>query len=165
MELRLAKPDDTDVLARLHALAFAQGWTAKSLADLLAALGTFAFLAEENGTPLGFVLCRAAGGEAEILTLAVHPDARRHDFGRRLVEAAAGKAQTMGAGVLFLEVAVDNKAALGLYGLLGFAEAGRRKAYYAREAGPPADALTLKVELPLSRLGASSHLGKGAQLD
>lgn len=154
MELRSAAADDAEALARLHAAAFAQGWTADSLAGFLAAHGTVAFLAEESGTSLGFILFRAAGGEAEILTLAVHPKARRQGFGRRLVEAAAGKAQTMGAAALFLEVAVDNKAALSLYGSLGFAEAGRRKAYYAREGLPPADALTLKVELPLSRLKA-----------
>ena len=56
----------------------------------------------------------------------------------------------LGAETLFLEVAVDNVAALGLYTALGFAETGRRKAYYARAGGPAADALILRVDLPLS---------------
>lgn len=165
MTVRLAAADDMDALARIHASAFAQNWTARSMADLLAAPGAFAFVAEEQGAPQGFVLVRAAGGEAEILTVAVRPEARRRGLGRCLVRAAAGKALAMGAGALFLEVAVDNEPALRLYESLGFAQAGRRRAYYTRKNGPPGDALTLKVELPLAQSEESSCLGKGAQLD
>lgn len=68
----------------------------------------------------------------------------------------------MGAAILFLEVAVDNEPALRLYETLGFAQAGRRQAYYARKDGPSADALTLKAELPLASSGVSSCLGNGA---
>lgn len=150
MTMRFATADDSNVLARLHASAFAQGWTARSMAELLAAPGTVALLAEDDGTPQGFILIRAAGGEAEILTLAVRPEARRRGLGRCLVRTAAAKVHAIEAESLFLEVAVDNEPALRLYALLGFAEVGRRKAYYARENGPPADALTLKVDLPLA---------------
>lgn len=150
MKVRLAMADDSNALAWLHASAFVQGWTALSMAELLAAPGTFALLAEDDGRPEAFILIRAAGGEAEILTLAVRPDARRRGLGRGLVLAAAAKVHAMQAETLFLEVAVDNVPALRLYELLGFARVGRRKAYYACESGPLGDALTLKVDLPLA---------------
>jgi ribosomal-protein-alanine N-acetyltransferase len=48
---------------------------------------------------------------------------------------------------LFLEVAADNIAALRLYKGLGFAAAGRRRAYYRRPGGQPIDAMVLALAL------------------
>jgi ribosomal-protein-alanine N-acetyltransferase len=59
-----------------------------------------------------------------------------------LVLAVAGGAERM-----FLEVAEDNAAARALYARAGFAEAGRRRGYYARPDGPAADALVLALDL------------------
>ena len=82
--------------------------------------------------------------EAEVLTLAVRPHARRHGRGRALVQAAADLLAHAGAAELRLEVAADNAAALALYAACGFEPTGRRRGYYARGAGAPAmDALTL----------------------
>jgi len=147
--IRRATPADAAALARLHAGSFADAWSAAALADLMAAPGAFALVAEECVNPCGFVLVRAAGDEAEILTLAVAPEARGRGLGRALVRAAAEAAAELGAKALFLEVAVDNQAALGLYAALGFTEAGRRKAYYGRRGGPPTDALVMRADLPL----------------
>ena len=52
-----------------------------------------------------------------------------------------------GARTLFLEVGFDNPAARRLYQSLGFAEVGRRAAYYARVEGPPADAIVMRLTL------------------
>jgi len=95
----------------------------------------------------GFILCRVVADEAEILMLAVRPDARRSGLGRRLTEAAADVCMTRGAERLFLEVAEDNMAARMLYVRAGFVEVGRRRAYYARPDGPAADALILSLNL------------------
>lgn len=149
--IRRATPADAAALAHLHAGGFADAWSAASLGELMAAPGTFGLVAEDGMDPCGFVLARAAGGEAEILTLAVRPEMRGRGLGRALVRAAAEAAAELGAKALFLEVAVDNEDALGLYAALGFTEAGRRKAYYARRGGPPTDALVLRADLPLTR--------------
>lgn len=87
--------------------------------------GAFAF-----HHPDGFVLARVTAGEAEILTLAVAPDARGKGLGRALLTAAIGEAKKMGAHVMFLEVGSDNPAALALYAGLGFTKVGLRKGYY-----------------------------------
>lgn len=94
--------------------------------------------------PDGFLLGRAIAGEAELLTLAVNPAARRKGIGRRLVQEFILAAQVKGAEHLFLEVASDNPPAQALYAALGWQEAGRRPDYYA----PGLDAIILRLNLP-----------------
>lgn len=134
-------------LAALHAASFAAPWDEAALAGLLASPGSFAF-----HHPDGFVLARAAGGEAEILTLAVAPGARGHGLGRALMVAAANHCGELGAQALFLEVGTANPAALALYAGLGFAKVGARKGYYDGPRAPAhtqsGDALVLRLPLP-----------------
>ena len=131
-----------ETLADLHAAAFAAPWTAGTFAELLVQPGVFAETADD-----GFILIRVVAGEAEILTLAVRPEARRRGLGARLVAAAAARAAALGAARLFLEVAEDNAAARALYAAAGFAETGRRRGYYPREGGGRTDALILSLNL------------------
>ncbi len=130
-------------LARIHAAAFSAPWDAAAFEVLLDQTGVFVI--EE---PDGFILIRAVADEAEILTLAVRPEARRQGLGARLVRHGATAAAGLGATRLFLEVADDNAAALALYIRGGFAEVGRRPGYYARPDGGRQDALILALNLP-----------------
>ena len=133
----------TEALAAIHAEAFETPWDAASLSALLASPGVFV-VAEADG----FILIRAVADEAEILTLAVRPPARRGGLGARLVEAAVVRAAALGAERMFLEVAEDNAAARALYARAGFHEAGRRRGYYARADGSREDALVLALNFP-----------------
>ena len=137
-------PRGPALLAGIHAEAFDAPWSASEFADLTAQSGVRALC----GAADGFVLLRIVADEAEILTLAVRPSARRAGLGRALVEAAALEAARSGARSLFLEVAQDNAAAAALYRGAGFVEAGRRPGYYRRGDAPPADALILVRNLP-----------------
>ncbi|MBU2208038.1 MAG: GNAT family N-acetyltransferase, partial [Alphaproteobacteria bacterium] len=67
-------------LADVHAEAFPAPWDAAALEALLDQDGVFAL-----EDPDGFILLRAVADEAEILTLAVRPAARRRGLGARLV--------------------------------------------------------------------------------
>ena len=79
-------------LADLHDRAFDRPWSAEEFETLLRGPGAFAVLGEagEPEHAKGFILCRAVAGEAEILTVAVDPAARRRGWGSALVEMAAG---------------------------------------------------------------------------
>lgn len=127
--------------AALHAESFPPGeaWSEAAFATSLATGGGFGFLIEAGG----FILARVAGGEGEILTLAVHPACRRQGFARRLVCAALDEARARGAGAMFLEVAADNLPALALYAGLGFIRCGARRDYY----GPGRHAVLMRREL------------------
>ena len=146
MKLRGALGDEVGALAQVHALAFDHPWSVDEIAELMSGPGAFALVAEDVA-PVAFILCRAIAGEAEILTLAVSPAARRRGVARGLVEAAAGAASVAGAEAMFLEVADDNLAAIGLYEAAGFTRAGLRRGYYDRGPQGLADALVMRLDL------------------
>ncbi|HLY04863.1 MAG TPA: GNAT family N-acetyltransferase [Rhizomicrobium sp.] len=132
--------DDLAEIARLHAECFADGWGLEFLGRVLAQPGSFSAIATDEGRPAGFVIARAHAGEAEIISLGVHPTSRRRSLGTALVRSAIDQAFQVGAEEVFLEVGVKNAGARELYGRLGFREVGRRPAYY----GSGVDALTLR---------------------
>jgi ribosomal-protein-alanine N-acetyltransferase len=117
-------------LAALHGACFATAWGADEVATLAAMPGAFVGVVETERVA-GFVLARVAADEAEIITICVHPAARRRGLGRALLAFALARAAAAGAARLFIEVAADNAAALALYRAAGFEAAGRRRAYYA----------------------------------
>lgn len=129
-------------LAEIHASAFDRPWDAATFESLDSQDAVF-ILGDANG----FLLIRTVLDEAEILTLAVRPEARRRGRGAELVRAGAEAARARGAVKLYLEVAEDNAAALALYRSTGFVEEGRRKGYYPRPDGLPVAALLLSLNL------------------
>lgn len=135
------------LLGALHARAFEHApWSADEIAKLMENPAVFALIARENGSQ-GFVMAWAVGGDAELLTVAVVPEARRQGIGAALVTAATAAASTRGAASMHLEVAEDNHAARALYAKLGYEEAGRRREYYARPNGR-VDAIIMRANLP-----------------
>ena len=131
------------LIAGMHHICFAEPWSEKAMAELLALPGCFGWLAAEGEAPQGFVLARIAADEAEILTILVLPPYRRAGLARRLLDAVIGNAKMQGVGKLFLEVALSNAAGLQLYTKVGFTEVGRRPRYYANGG----DALLLAMDL------------------
>lgn len=136
-------PDAAD-LAAIHAACFTlpRPWTAIEIKALLDSPHVFALIESA-----GFLMGRAVAGEAELLTLAVLPSARRHGIGAALVQQFVTEARGRGAAEAFLEVAADNIAALALYQSAGFVTVGRRKGYYAGNEGQRIDALVLSRAL------------------
>ena len=137
-------PED---MAALHGRCFTtpRPWSAAAFAALLADPLCFA-LTEPGALLLG----RAVAGEAELLTLATAPEARRQGIAARLLAGFLAEAQTRSAETAFLEVAADNAAAIALYQAGGFATAGRRRGYYTRPDGPALDALVMTQALSLT---------------
>jgi ribosomal-protein-alanine N-acetyltransferase len=128
-------------MAAVHAAAMPVGeaWSAAAIAAQLTLPGTFGLVDPEGG----MVLARVAADEAEILALAVIPQARRQGRAAALLAAAEARAAAGGARAMYLEVADDNGAARALYARAGYSLAGQRRAYY-RDGG---DALVLRKPL------------------
>nr|WP_207623701.1 ribosomal protein S18-alanine N-acetyltransferase [Rhodobacter calidifons] len=135
-------------MAALHARCFRTPapWSAADFSGFLS--DPLCFLLVEADA--GFLLGRAVAGEAELLTLAVQPEARRRGLGRRLVARFLYQARLRGAKRAFLEVSAENGAALALYESAGFTAAGRRKGYYRTQGGPAIDALVLQRDLAVA---------------
>jgi ribosomal-protein-alanine N-acetyltransferase len=133
---------DAGAAAHLHA-AMPEPWNAADWAGFLnepIVLGLGAF---DGDVLVGAVLARAVAGESEILTIVVATDRRRGGVGRKLLESALAESVKVGAQSAFLEVVVDNVAAISLYRNAGFVEIGRRRGYYRRSGGA-VDALLMR---------------------
>jgi ribosomal-protein-alanine N-acetyltransferase len=127
-------------LANLHAECFTvpRPWGANEFADLLQS--ETCFLCQED---FGMLLGRVVAGEAELLTLAVSPLARRQGIAQRLMRAFLQEAASRNAESVFLEVAETNAAAISLYANNGFLAQGRRKNYYRHPDGQTEGALIM----------------------
>jgi len=134
-------------LAHIHAACFAtpRPWTSDEFAALLAAHGTFLAALP----PHGFALGRTIADEAELLTLAVAPEARRRGLGRTLLADYSATARTRGAAQSILEVSAENLPAQALYTGAGYRITGRRPRYYITPDGRAIDALVMACSLTL----------------
>jgi [ribosomal protein S18]-alanine N-acetyltransferase len=123
-----ATPAWAEVMAAVHAASFppAEAWDVDAFRAQLDLPGVIG-LTHRAG---GLILIRIAADEAEVLTLAVTPDARRSGCGTALLREAMAILTVQGATTLFLEVSVRNEAAQALYRKAGFVVAGSRQRYY-----------------------------------
>jgi len=85
-----------------------------------------------------------ASGQAEVMTIAVRPDAWGHGTGSLLLSAMLEEAKARDCGEVFLEVRADNDRAHGLYSRRGFTEIGVRKGYYQPSG---TDAIVMRKDL------------------
>jgi ribosomal-protein-alanine N-acetyltransferase len=154
------------VIGALHVECFEDPWSEKSIADVLASPGVFAYLALAPakaggpfgqsggavGDPCGFAIARISGDEAELLSIGVARGWRRTGIARRMIDTVLAAIERRRVRRLYLEVAEDNPGARALYERYGFVQVGRRDAYYRRRDGT-VSALTMCR--PVGRTGLS----------
>ncbi|MDG4591801.1 MAG: GNAT family N-acetyltransferase [Defluviicoccus sp.] len=137
-------------LAFMHACCFDEAWDAKTFQTLLRMPGAFAHVAwtrAEPAEPVGFVIWRRAGDDAEVMSIGVLPGQRGRRLGRRLLRTVILAATREGARRLVLEVAEGNAAARTLYAQMRLTEVGRRRGYYRKTHGAAEDALIMARDL------------------
>ena len=147
--LIVATPAHAAAFAEIHRLSFDDGWSAAGFGRMLRQpnmLGLAAPDAEDAGGVCGFIICRLAAPEAEIVTLAVVPARRRRGIAGRLMAGAEEFLRRSAIKEWFLEVDAGNPAATALYEIAGFEGVGTRTGYYRSNAGRR-DALIMRKEL------------------
>lgn len=97
----------------------------------------------DEPSPVGFIVAEAGRTRGHIITIDVLEHARRSGLGTRLLTAAENRLREMGCGLVLLETAVDNAAALAFY---------KRHAYFLVKTVPRyyatgVDAFVLKKDL------------------
>ncbi|HEY2575756.1 MAG TPA: ribosomal protein S18-alanine N-acetyltransferase [Streptosporangiaceae bacterium] len=126
------------VLALERALFAEDAWTREMFTAELAGTsrGRFYLVAEDDGEVVGYAGLlalaggRPAGGQADVLTMAVATARWGQGIGSALLEALLAEAGSRGCVEVFLEVRVDNLRAQGLYARYGFSQIGLRRGYY-----------------------------------
>ncbi|MDJ1016175.1 MAG: GNAT family N-acetyltransferase [Paracoccaceae bacterium] len=131
-------------MAAIHAEAMTvpPPWGAPTFRGFLSAPGVVVAF-----EPEGFALGRVIADEAELLTLAILPPARRKGLASACLAGFEDKASAKGARRVFLEVAITNTAAKGLYEKSGYSEAGRRPEYYRIKGQAPISAILMTKTL------------------
>ena len=131
-------------LAAIHASAMRvpSPWSASTFESFLSAPGVLLATSVH-----GFALGRVIVDEAELLTLAVAPEARRRGEARHCLTTFEDMARRDGATRAFLEVAATNSAARALYSQAGFQRDGVRRGYYRVKGSEPIDAIVMSKSL------------------
>ena len=101
-------------------------------------------VAEADGEIVGYAGLLAAGGQADVLTIAVATARWGHGIGSALLDRLLAEARRRGSTEVFLEVRADNTRAQRLYRWRGFADVGIRRAYYQPSG---TDAIVMRLDL------------------
>jgi [ribosomal protein S18]-alanine N-acetyltransferase len=99
---------------------------------------------EQGGAVVGYAGVDRGGEVADLMTIAVAPEAQGQGLGRVLLRWAVAEARDAGAEHLMLEVRADNVAAQRLYTTSGFEVLSVRRRYY--QPGD-VDALIMRLHL------------------
>jgi ribosomal-protein-alanine N-acetyltransferase len=110
-------------------------------------------VAEQDEQIVAYAGLLAAGGQGDVLTIAVATARWGNGIGSALLERLLAEADRRGCTEVFLEVRADNARAHGLYLRRGFTDIGIRHAYYQPSG---TDAIVMRLDL---RQAATSERG------
>ena len=146
--VRIRRVEQADLLTvfRIEKRCFPQPWPFAAFEQFLDEPG-FLVATSDDGDVLGYVVSDVMPNYGRdighVKDLAVHPGARQHGIGRRLLERSLSTLSAEGAMLVKLEVRAGNDAALALYRDVGFENLRTIGGYY--EDGE--DALMMVLDL------------------
>lgn len=157
IEIRPMRLTDVEVVAEIEKKCFSLPWSEKAYRDTLAnenALYLVAELTEPENAETESVAPTETGkrkivgmcgvlkilDEGDISNVAVHPDYRRRNIARFMMDELLKKGEEFGIDSFTLEVRAGNEAAIKLYEHFGFRTEGIRKRFYDK---PVEDALIM----------------------
>ena len=123
---------DIPVLTALEPALFADdAWSEQTWwAELAGRPRRSYVVAEQGGVVVGYAGVDRHGEVADVMTIAVAPEAQGQGLGSLLMDWLVDAARCGGAEHLMLEVRADNTAAQQLYSKMGFAMLTVRRRYY-----------------------------------
>lgn len=144
LNFRSLEAGDIPSVMALEAQVQTHPWRRSSYEDCLDGRH-HCWLAEAQGELMGFVVVAWAGGDGELLNIAVAPPHQRQGVGECLLSLAVEQVKPY-ASMLFLEVRLSNRHAIQFYEREQFFEVGQRPNYYPSKRGRE-DALILARQL------------------
>jgi ribosomal-protein-alanine N-acetyltransferase len=147
LQLRPMTTADLDAVLALELALFGEeAWSRQMLTGELGQqpASRFYLVAEDGGTLVGYAGLLAAGGQGDVLTIAVHTARWGQGVGSELLRQLLAEAKRRDCTEVFLEVRADNARAQRLYHWWGFAEVGIRRGYYQPSG---TDAIVMRRDL------------------
>jgi ribosomal-protein-alanine N-acetyltransferase len=157
----MASADLDSVLGLELALFGEEAWSRQMLIGELSQqpASRYYLVAEEAGTIVGYAGLLAAGGQADVLTIAVSAASWGQGIGSGLLANLLEEAVRRGCTEVFLEVRADNARAQRLYRWWGFDDIGIRRGYYQPSG---MDAIVMRRDLTgVLRPGSARALADG----
>ncbi|ACK42243.1 MULTISPECIES: ribosomal protein S18-alanine N-acetyltransferase [Dictyoglomus] len=131
VEIRPMKFEDIDQVDEINKLSFSNPWSRESFErELSSNRIAHYFVAIHENKIIGFVGLWIIFQEAQITTIAVHPNYRGRKVGEKLLDFIIDYCQKNLVKNIILEVRVSNTIAQNLYYKKGFKKVGVRKWYY-----------------------------------
>jgi ribosomal-protein-alanine N-acetyltransferase len=144
--IREFKLEDFETLWRMDQKCFPPGiaYSKSELKSFVRHPGSFTLVAADNSDgKLGGFIVVYGGPTGHVITIDVHPTARRSGVGSLMLRAAEERLRASGSSAVGLETAVDNLTALSFYKRHGYSVIRTRPRYYPNGV----DALVMKKEL------------------
>ena len=145
------RPMTTADLGRVVAIeraAYSFPWSRGNFVDSLAAGYLCELLADPaSGETIAYFVAMVGAGEMHLLNLTVAPMWQGHGHGQALLDRLLHSCREHRLASLGLEVRASNRRARELYRRRGFAEVGRRGAYYPAAFGTREDAVLMSLQL------------------
>lgn len=145
LRLRPLTPEDLPSVLDIERQGYSHPWSEAVFIDCFK--DSYRLWAASHGERLaGYAVVAYMAGEAHLLNLCVHPQARGQGVGRYLLKHLLATAAHEGMSQLLLEVRVSNSAAIDLYRQEGFSQIGKRPGYYPAPDGRE-DAMVMTRQL------------------
>jgi ribosomal-protein-alanine N-acetyltransferase len=131
-KIRIMTLNDIDQVVQVETICFPTPWSREAFINEVKnnQFATY-FVAEDQGSVIGYIGCWIIIDEANITNVAVLPEFRGQKIGEALLRTAMELARLKKATKMSLEVRVSNFVAQNLYSKLGFKRGGIRKNYYS----------------------------------
>ena len=137
-------PDLTEVMA-VERQAYPVPWTHGNFVDSLVAGYPAEVLRGPRAELLGYWAAMPGVDELHLLNITVAPAWQGQGLAVAMLDRVVAECRRRGLTQLWLEVRLSNERAREVYARYGFAEVGRRRAYYPVKQGPREDALLMSL--------------------
>ena len=153
--LRQFEPSDLEQVLHINRMCLPENYTGFFFLDLHKRFPETFLVAEDNGTVIGYIMCRIETGlpnfkiigimkKGHVISVAVLPQHQRQGVGCALVQEAMEAMLRYKAKECFLEVRASNMSAVNLYKKMGFDIVRTMHGYYADGE----DAYLMAIKLP-----------------
>ena len=140
--LRPFESSDLEQVLHINRMCLPENYTGFFFLDLHRRFPETFLVAEDNGTVIGYIMCRIETGlpnfkiigitkKGHVISIAVLPQNQRQGVGRELIHEAMDAMLRYKAKECVLEVRASNTAAVNLYKKLGFEIIRTLHRYYA----------------------------------
>jgi ribosomal-protein-alanine N-acetyltransferase len=137
-------PDLTEVMA-IERIAYPVPWTHGNFVDSLAAGYPAEVLRGPRAELLGYWVAMPGADEMHLLNITVAPVWQGRGLAIVMLDRLVDECRRRGLSQLWLEVRIGNSRARDVYRRYGFAEVGKRRAYYPVVEGPREDAILMSL--------------------